>query len=311
MLGRAISLVESSRPEDRALAGALVARCHALQPDSYRIGITGVPGVGKSTFIDQFGMYLIEQGHHIAVLAVDPSSPKSGGSILGDKTRMAHLSHHPAAFVRPSPSRGTLGGVSQRTRELTLLCEAAGYDIIFIETVGVGQSEVAVKEMVDFFLLLMLPNAGDELQGIKKGVIEMADMMVINKADGDHLPAARTARAQYSQALRIFPGQHYFWKTPVLLCSALEGMGFQEIWEQMGQYQSHAKDSSFWSSNRGKQRLSLMQTHLQQLILESLSRQEAWDEMSRATSEAVLAGGKDPFSAAQELFQSWLSAQSK
>lgn len=228
-LARAISLVESTRPDDFHRAQELLEQLLPYTGQSRRIGITGVPGVGKSTFIDAFGMMYLAEGHRIAVLAVDPSSGRSGGSILGDKTRMARLAREENAFIRPSPSSGSLGGVARKTRETILLCEAAGFDTIFVETVGVGQSETTVAGMVDFFLVLMLANAGDDLQGIKRGIMEMADAIAINKADGDQLHAARTARAHLRPALHLLTPKYPDWTVPVLTCSAVEQTGLREL----------------------------------------------------------------------------------
>jgi LAO/AO transport system kinase len=220
-LAKAITLIESSRPEDNKAAQTLLEKLLPHSGKSLRLGITGVPGVGKSTFIESFGLFLINKGHKVAVLAVDPSSPISGGSILGDKTRMEVLSQNENAFIRPSPSLGFLGGVAQKTRESILLCEAAGFDFVIVETVGVGQSEFDLADMVDFFLVLMLPNAGDELQGMKKGILELADAVIINKADGNFLPQANQTMAQYSSAMELMRHDPH-WKTQVLQCSALE-----------------------------------------------------------------------------------------
>jgi LAO/AO transport system kinase len=231
LLAKAITLVESTRPDHQHAAQRLLEHVLPKTGGAVRIGITGVPGVGKSTFIEAFGLYLIGLGKRVAVLAVDPSSARTGGSILGDKTRMARLSAAPEAFIRPSPSGGSLGGVARRTREAMLLCEAAGYDVIIVETVGVGQSEVAVNAMVDFFLVLMLAGAGDELQGIKKGILEIADALAINKADGDNVPLAQQAAAQYIAALNLFRHTSPSWDPPVVTLSALEARGMDTIWE--------------------------------------------------------------------------------
>lgn len=233
ILARAITLVESRRPDDGALAQALITEILPRTGHSRRIGITGVPGVGKSTFIEALGMMLIQQGFRVAVLAIDPSSAVSGGSILGDKTRMVQLSLDPRAFIRPSPSGLSLGGVTRRTRETLLLCEAAGFDVVLVETVGVGQSETMVAGMVDFFLALMLPGAGDELQGIKKGLLELADAIVVNKADGDNGIKARTARTEYAAALRYLKPRRAEWKPEALMVSALTGEGLPELWARI------------------------------------------------------------------------------
>lgn len=235
-LARGITLLESRRDSDREKAMELLELCLVPKPGACRIGITGVPGVGKSTFIEALGNHLIDQGKRVAVLAVDPSSSLSKGSILGDKTRMQDLVRREEAFVRPSPTSETLGGVSRRTRETIILCEAAGFDIIIVETVGVGQSEIAVHGMVDFFLLLKLSGAGDELQGIKRGIMEMADAIVINKADGDNAPAARRAQMEFSRALELYPPKPDGWVPKVLSCSSLENKGVKEVWELIAEY---------------------------------------------------------------------------
>jgi len=237
-LARAITLVESTRPDHRERAEALLAE---LLPDtgrSVRIGITGVPGVGKSTFIEAFGLHVIGAGHRVAVLAIDPTSQRTGGSILGDKTRMEELSRHPSAFIRPSPAGSTLGGVARRTREAMLLAEAAGFDVVIVETVGVGQSETAVADMVDLFLLLLPPAGGDELQGIKKGIVELADLIVVNKADGPLEAAARHAVAEYRHALSMLRPAHADWRVPVQSCSAVTGKDIDRVWETVGRYRT-------------------------------------------------------------------------
>lgn len=250
-LAKAITLVESRSPDHSLAATTLLDE---LLPDSgkaIRVGISGVPGVGKSTFIEAFGLYLISRGHKVAVLAVDPTSQLSGGSILGDKTRMEELSREKAAFIRPSPSGDTLGGVARKTRETMLICEAAGYDVVLVETVGVGQSEITVASMVDFFLLLQLPGAGDELQGIKKGVMEIADAILINKADGDNRSRAELAGQQYVNALHILQPKSLNWQVPVLMCSALKGQGVAEVWEMIeGFRQAMAKSGELQEKRR-------------------------------------------------------------
>lgn len=266
VLSQAITLVESSLEADQVLASALVQEVLPNTGQSIRIGITGVPGVGKSTFIEAFGKMLLDLGKKVAVLAVDPSSQLTKGSILGDKTRMENLALDKRAFIRPSPSGGTLGGVSGKTREAMLLCEAAGFDVILIETVGVGQSETAVKSMVDFFLLLMLSGAGDELQGIKKGIMEMADMLVIHKADGDNLEAAQKAKSNYQNALHLFQENQKNWSPKVVLASSVTGMGLSQIWTLMQDYEVKVKSSGFWESNRSDQRLNWLEDQIQELL---------------------------------------------
>jgi LAO/AO transport system kinase len=252
ILSQAITLVESSLPEHYDLAQAVVERCLPASSRSVRVGITGVPGAGKSTFIDTFGSLLTQRyGRRLAVLAIDPSSQQSGGSIMGDKTRMEQLSTDPDAFIRPSPSAGTLGGVARKTRESIILCEAAGFDTILVETVGVGQSETAAHSMVDFFLVLMLAGAGDELQGIKRGIMEMADTIVITKADGSNVRKADTARVEYKNALHLFPPAPSKWSPRVMTCSSLEKTGIAEIWETVRDYVSVTKSNGwFWERRR-------------------------------------------------------------
>jgi LAO/AO transport system kinase len=237
-IARAITLVESTRPDHRQLAQELLSELLPHTGKAIRVGITGVPGVGKSTFIDAFGTMLTGLGHRVAVLAVDPSSSRTGGSILGDKTRMPHLATDPAAFVRPSPSSGTLGGVARATRESMLIMEAAGYEVVLVETVGVGQSEIAVASMVDTFALLALARSGDQLQGIKKGVLELADVIAVNKADGPHEQDARAAARELASALRLLQDPGAAWRTPVLTCSALENTGLDEVWERIEQHRA-------------------------------------------------------------------------
>ena len=245
-LARAITLVESTKKENLEKANIIIEKCLVKSTDSIRIGITGVPGVGKSTFIEVFGKQLTSQGKKVAVLAIDPTSTQTQGSILGDKTRMQELVKDANAFIRPSPSGSSLGGVTRKTRETIILCEAAGYDVILIETVGVGQSETAVHSMVDFFLLLKLPGAGDELQGIKRGIIEMADAIVINKADGDQIKNARNAAIEFSRALHLYPPKENGWSPKVLSCSAIENKGLAEIWVMISNYISQSKKDEFF-----------------------------------------------------------------
>lgn len=270
VLGQAITLVESQRPEDAALASALLDKILQHTGNTLRIGITGVPGVGKSTFIETFGNHLLEGGQRLAILTIDPSSQLTHGSILGDKTRMESLSKNPLAFIRPSASGSALGGVAYKTREVMLLCEAAGFDVVLIETVGIGQSETAVKNMVDFFLLLMLAGAGDELQGIKKGVMEMADALVITKADGDNKAKAGKAAAEYQHALHLFQPPASGWISPVMTCSALENTGIQEVYEVILKYEQQLKISGFWKANRQQQNTVWFHECFQHLLKDDL-----------------------------------------
>jgi LAO/AO transport system kinase len=266
ILGQAITLIESSLTSDQMLASELIQSLISHTGQSIRIGITGVPGVGKSTFIEAFGKMLLNQGKKVAVLTVDPSSQLTQGSILGDKTRMETLAADKRAFVRPSPSGTALGGVSVNTREVMLLCEAAGFDVILVETVGVGQSETAVKNMVDFFLLLMLPGAGDELQGIKKGIMEMADGIVIHKADGSNAESAKKAQTSYKSALHLFSPSEKNWIPQVFPASSVTGLGLEQIWDLIRQYYLQMKANGFWESNRADQRLKWLDDQVHVLL---------------------------------------------
>lgn len=303
-LARAITLVESTKKENLVKANLIIEKCLAKKTDSIRIGITGVPGVGKSTFIEAFGKKLTSLGKKVAVLAVDPTSTETKGSILGDKTRMQELVKDPNAFIRPSPSGISLGGVTRKTRETIILCEAAGYDVILVETVGVGQSEIAVHSMVDFFLLLKLPGAGDELQGIKRGIIEMADAIVINKADGDNLKRARNASVEFSRALHLYPPKENGWTPKVLSCSALENTGLDEIWDMITDYISEDKASNFFATKRQKQNKNwLLQT------LDDQLKQQFYQDKEVATAleeliDDVINDRISPFRAAEKLLQS-------
>ena len=260
-LSQGITLVETNQPKHQEKAGQLIEKCLPFANDSIRIGITGVPGVGKSTFIEAFGGYLADAGKKVAVLAVDPTSTISGGSILGDKTRMETLVNHKNAFIRPSPSGDSLGGVAKKTRETIILCEAAGFDTLLIETVGVGQSETTVHSMTDFFLLLKLAGAGDELQGIKRGIMEMADAIVINKADGENRKPAERARAEFRRALHLYPAKESGWQPKVLLCSAYYKEGIAEVWELISEYEKKMKESGNFSRKRHEQnKFWLLQT---------------------------------------------------
>ncbi|CAN5405417.1 methylmalonyl Co-A mutase-associated GTPase MeaB [soil metagenome] len=266
LLSRAITLVESRRPDDQASAQQVLDALLPKTGQSVRIGITGVPGVGKSTFIEAFGTYLTTLGHRLAVLTVDPTSQRSGGSLLGDKTRMETLSMNPAAYIRPSPAGDSLGGVAHRTRESMLLCEAAGFDVILIETVGVGQSETVVHGMVDFFLLLMLAGAGDELQGMKRGIMELADALVITKADGENLAPANRARVEYQNALHLFPPTDTGWFPPVLMCSAQTSVGITDVWQTIQQQQQLTIQNGYRNRRRQHQQLTWFRSLLRQKI---------------------------------------------
>jgi LAO/AO transport system kinase len=281
LLGQAITLVESHKPEHALLARQIVEACLPHSGRSIRLGVTGSPGVGKSTFIESLGSLLIDQGHKVAVLAIDPTSKQSKGSILGDKTRMSQLSARSEAFIRPSPAGESLGGVAHKTRETILLCEAAGYDVVLIETVGVGQSETAVHSMVDCFLLLLLPGAGDELQGIKRGIVEMADILAVNKADGDRTKLAREARQSYRNALHLFPPKENGWTPPVTLCSSLNQEGIGDIWAQVLEFQKTTSENGYFQRNRQQQAqywlMEFIQEKLQKLFFENPAVQEQWE----------------------------------
>ena len=300
-IGRALTLVESRYPGHRAKATALLDDLLPHAVESHRVGITGVPGVGKSTFIETLGGRLTEAGRRVAVLAVDPSSTVTGGSILGDKTRMLRLANDPSAFVRPSPSAGTLGGVTRTTRESMAVLEAAGHDVVIVETVGVGQSETVVAGMVDFFLVLMLPGAGDELQGIKKGVLELADMIAVNKADGDNVPAARTAARDYSAALRLTQPTSPTWTPPVVTCAALSGDGLDEVWAQVEAHREALIGSGEWTERRRAQRLAWMWSMVEDRLVVGLRSDPAVLGLLGAVEDDVLDGRTTPSAAATRL----------
>ena len=302
VLGRAITLVESTLPTDQALAQEVLQAVLPHTGRSLRVGITGVPGVGKSTFIEALGQFLVEEkGHRLAVLAVDPSSQRGGGSILGDKTRMPWLSAHPAAFIRPSPAGSSLGGVARATREALLLCEAAGHDVIFVETVGVGQSETTVHGMVDFFLLLLLAGAGDELQGMKRGIMEMADALCITKADQGNEQAARRARIDYQSALHLFPASPSGQATPVLLTSAVACTGIAEVWEVIGNYAAATRQNGYFAQRRQQQQLQWLHQSIVQALESRFYNTDSVRQQLPAMQQAVAAGQLTPFAAANEL----------
>lgn len=300
-LARAITLIESKRADHRSEAHRLVQELLPFTGKAIRVGITGSPGVGKSTTIDALGSQLTAQGYKVAVLAVDPSSTRTGGSILGDKTRMARLSADENAFIRPSPSSGTLGGVAAKTRETMLLCEAAGYDVILVETVGVGQSETTVAGMTDFFLVLMLPGAGDELQGIKKGVIELADMIAVNKADGDNIPRAKAAAAEYRAALHILKPASATWSPPVLTYSALTGDGLTAIWQNIGDYRRLSENSGEFTGKRRAQQVAWMWSMLEERMLAQLRSNPALKGRLPQIEKQVAAGKLSPMLAVDEI----------
>ena len=301
VLSRAITLIESKRADHRRSAAALM---QALLPDTgnaVRVGITGAPGVGKSTLIDALGSMLTAQVCKVAVLAVDPSSRRTGGSILADKTRMARLASHPSAFIRPSPSSGTLGGVAAKTRETMLLCEAAGYDVVLVETVGVGQSEIAVADMTDFFLVLALPGAGDELQALKKGVVELADMIAVNKADGDNIARAKLAASQFAAALHILSPRSVNWSPPVLTCSALTGDGMQTLWSHILEHRQRLTASGELAARRGEQQVKWMWTMLEERLFEPLRSDRALKTALPRIEADVAAGRLAPASAVEKI----------
>ena len=301
VLARAITLIESKRADHQRTARALVQALLMETGKGLRVGITGMPGVGKSTTIDALGTYLTEKGHKVAVLAVDPSSSRTGGSILGDKTRMARLAVDPHAFIRPSPASGTLGGVAAKTRETMLLCEAAGYDVVIVETVGVGQSETAVADMTDFFLLLMVAGAGDELQGLKKGVVEIADMIAVNKADGDNVERAKLAAADFRGALNILTPASASWSPPVITYSALTGNGAPELWAQVLQHKDKLGATGELAERRRAQQVKWMWTMLEERLTARLRSDPAVRAKLKAAEAAVAAGTLAPTLAVEEI----------
>jgi len=300
-LARAITLIESKRADHRAQAHQLVQQVLPATGKAIRLGITGAPGAGKSTTIDALGTYLTEHGHKVAVLAVDPSSSRTGGSILGDKTRMARLAIDPNAFIRPSPSSGTLGGVAAKTRETMLLCEAAGYDVVLVETVGVGQSETAVADMTDFFLVLMVAGAGDELQGIKKGIVELADMIAVNKADGDNMQRAKAAASEYRGALNILTPRSATWAPPVVTYSALTGEGIAPLWAQIERHKKLMQASGELAEKRREQQVKWMWTMLEERLTARLRSDPAIRAKVRQAETLVAAGQLAPTLAVEEI----------
>lgn len=306
-LSKAITLVESSREEHRELSAAILSKLPPASKTSFRIGITGVPGVGKSSFIERFGKLLLEKGHRVAVLAVDPSSAKSKGSILGDKTRMAELSTHPDVYIRPSPSSGHLGGLTRSTYESMLLCEAAGYDVVMIETVGVGQSETEVAGICDFFLLLMLAGAGDELQGIKRGIMEMADALLVTKADGDNLPKAKAARSEYAQAMHLLGRDQNDWVPRSLICSSLSGEGLPEVLAMLEQFKQQRMLSGQFLKKRQEQQYQLYCKALEEELLRQFMKQEEVQAEMQRLRELSRQSQILPFAQARELVKRVLS----
>ena len=305
VLSQAVTLVESSLPEHQVVAQQVIEKCLPFAGKSVRLGITGVPGAGKSTFIESLGMFLVRGGHKLAVLAIDPSSERSKGSILGDKTRMEELSVAKTAFIRPSPSAGSLGGVARKTRESIVLCEAAGFDTIFVETVGVGQSETAVHSMVDFFLLIQLAGAGDELQGIKRGIMEMADGIAINKCDGSNVDKARVAKTQYQNALHLFPAPDSGWSPEVVTCSAIENSGIQEVWEMVERYAGFVKNNGFFDFKRNSQSKYWMYESINEQLKNSFYQNEEIKQLLAESEQKVLSNELSSFIAAKKLLDKY------
>ena len=302
-VSKAITLVESTKHEHQEQAQQIINSIIKHSGNSFRLGITGVPGVGKSTFIESFGLEVINRGHKLAVLAIDPSSQLSKGSILGDKTRMEQLSVHPKAFIRPSPSSGSLGGVARKTKESIIICEAAGYDYIFIETVGVGQSETAVHQLTDFFLLLMLAGAGDELQGIKRGIMEMADGMVITKADGSNTDKAKIARGEYARALHLFPPTESNWIPEVLTCSSTENKGIKEVYDMIDKYKRHTITNHFFETKRANQTKQWLHQTINDTLIERFYANPIIKEEILKIEKQLEQNQINPYQAAMDLFK--------
>lgn len=301
ILSRAITLVESTKESDQKIAGKIIDGIIAKSGRSFRLGITGVPGVGKSTFIESFGLHLVNNGHRLAVLTIDPSSNKSKGSILGDKTRMEKLSVHPDAYIRPSPSSGSLGGVARKTNETILLCEAAGFDFIIVETVGVGQSEISVNEMTDFFLLLMLAGAGDELQGIKRGIMEMADSILITKADGNNIQKAKGARAEYANAIHLFPATESGWIPKVNVCSAIQNEGIKEVYDVIEEYKRLTTLNKYFQKKRHQQQLEWLHRSISDSILEKFYSNPKIKKAIQGIEKKMSGKSINPYKLASEL----------
>lgn len=308
ILSQAVTLVESSKHEHQQLAQEILEKCLPFAGKSMRVGITGVPGAGKSTSIDAFGMHLLKQGHKLAVLAIDPSSERSKGSILGDKTRMEALSREKDAFIRPSPAAGSLGGVARKTRETIILCEAAGFDTIFVETVGVGQSETAVHSMVDFFLLIQLAGTGDELQGIKRGIMEMADGIIINKADGDNVEKAQLAATQFRNALHLFPPSESGWAPKVLTYSGYYHLGIKEIWDMVDEYRTFTLQNGYFEQKRREQAKYWMYESINDTLRDTFYRNPAVNAQLGLTERQVLDNEITPFIAAKRMLDLFLNA---
>ncbi|MDO9594549.1 MAG: methylmalonyl Co-A mutase-associated GTPase MeaB [Lutibacter sp.] len=305
LLSRAITMIESNLESDKLIAKEIVQAILPKSGNSFRIGITGVPGVGKSTFIEVFGLHLIKQGYKVAILSIDPSSQRSKGSILGDKTRMEELANMDEAYIRPSASGDTLGGVANKTGETMLLCEAAGYDIILIETVGVGQSETAVHGMTDFFLLLMLAGAGDELQGIKKGIMEMADMVVINKADGDNIRKSQIARSQYQNALHIFPQSESGWSPVVSTASAIKNIGIDKVWEEISAYKKLVLENGYFHQNRNLQQVQWMYNNINEELKRLFYGSKDIASQLSMLEKEIISAKISPVKAAQKIIEAF------
>lgn len=310
LLSQAITLVESTRADHQEHAQSIIEQCLPHSGKSIRIGITGTPGVGKSTFIETFGTFIThidtpnpDRKHQVAVLAIDPSSQVSRGSILGDKTRMLHLSTNPRAFIRPSPAGDSLGGVARKTRESIILCEAAGFDVIIVETVGVGQSETAVHSMTDFFLLLLLPGAGDELQGIKRGIVEMADLIAVNKADGDREMMAKQSKAYYKNALHLFPVKESQWIPQAVTCSAVSQLGISDIWQLITDYQRFTQENHYFYNNRQSQSRYWLHETIEQALKKRFYTTPSVSEHLLNIEDAVLKGAISSFKGAEELLK--------